>query len=402
MTPKINCWIVRQWIDGKSASGRPRRRSEKINGIRGIKSHDVILVRWSVGRQNGESKMALLGKDGYKVAEEFRREKLKELLEGKASGKSKRSPWSDFRKLFERERLLPGQSEWTHRDYFALLNQLETILKLKWVEDLDDAAIYRFRSHLIVGESKSTKGKQRKPASVNKSLRYVKSILNFAQRRGFEVASPNVIEMMKQPETDTAHLPDEDLQAILEVVDQAKLPVSDAYETSDWWKAFLMIQRSCGLRVGECLDLKWDWVRLDKAELILPVQKNGKRTRFPLGPKMVELLKQIQDVHPNVFPFDRHRKKLYDIFGDLQRAAGISKACFESERDASHTCTPSCGVYGFHSLRRSFCHYLSSKVPMQVLKSLARHSSIQTTAKHYLNDQATIDDAGPIGEPDFR
>ncbi|MEW4564246.1 tyrosine-type recombinase/integrase [Bremerella sp. JC770] len=404
-------WISRQWADGVSRTGRPKLKTQVVARQKDVRADDAILVFWKLpSGTNRSQKMEAAGVLGYKQALNAAEAKEKELYaQYDVELDPSKTAWSEFRKRFEEDRLKEAGPEKkatiTLSDYHSTLNRIEEIVEPRYIEDLTDEAIDRFRAELLTRPSKSAKSGTLSAGAVNKILRYTKSILSYARKKKFNVAGE--IEMVRSAPADTRYIPDSDLERIFKVLGTVSRPIlKDApYELKDWWAAALWLQRSCGLRIGEILDLKWQWVSLDQKTLILPTQKNKAFTTLPMGDRAVALLRAIQDYGENVFPLGQsHRKTIYDEFYALQRRAGVERQCLNAIRDEGHVCTDACKRWSFHALRKSFgFHNAKAGMPVQTLSALMRHSTIQVTMQFYVDQESLrLDAAGSIAEPTFQ
>lgn len=410
MAKKFSVWIARRYPKGKSNSGRTRWKTEAVKFQKEVKDDDRLMCFWKdANGKGGEKMMPSPGKAGFKEAAKFRDKKATELATLQEAIPEGKTSWKAFRSEFEKEKLQATGSErladLTLRDYNSLLNRVESILSPKCIEDLDDKGVAKFRTKLMTLEAKQAKDTKLSPGSIAKNIRYLKAVLTFARRKGYNVA--NHVESVKTWPSDTRFLPDEALRKIFAVIDSAQRPAfSDSpFEVADWWKGFLWVMRSNGLRLNEALSMKWEDVSLDQGELYIPIQKNGNATTLPLSEQTVSYLRKLVDLGETyVFPTDGlHEKTLYEEFHRLQALAGVSRRCLLADRDQEHTCTPSCTFFGFHSLRKAFCSINAQNgMPLETLCALARHSSVTVTQKYYLDQQALINRAkGTLADPTF-
>ena len=142
-----------------------------------------------------------------------------------------------------------------------------------------------------------------------------------------------------------------------------------------------------GIRLGECLAIKWRYVDLDNNEIFLAGNINDKtndystilktknsRTYVPLPKVAVEMLQNRYEIE-----FTKHKyfNDEYFIFGGIKNYwadnyRNAFKEVYKKER-----VTP-------HSLRHSFAkHLLDKGIPMYDLKDLMRHDDIKTTINTY-------------------
>ena len=173
----------------------------------------------------------------------------------------------------------------------------------------------------------------------------------------------------------------------------------DVAATKLWWKAFLSIAYGSGLRRNEILHLTWAdidleqhriEVRAKKAsdEILAWEPKSRKNRVVPMSNESAKLLVDMQvnapEFHPYIFVsperLDRIKKRrkagkwnsrsevvnnLRENFIAIRSKANVTK------------CT-------IHDLRRSAITNWARELPIQVVQTLAGHSSITTTRKYYL------------------
>ena len=96
---------------------------------------------------------------------------------------------------------------------------------------------------------------------------------------------------------------------------------------------------------------------------------------------MIEHLEKLAGFGPVVLPRNYDRTKLWNVFQEIQRAAGIHLPCHDAD---DHECTDSCHVYGFHDCRRAFATLNAETLSANALQKLMRHRSYQTTQR-YIN-----------------
>jgi integrase len=160
-----------------------------------------------------------------------------------------------------------------------------------------------------------------------------------------------------------------------------------------------------GLRVNETRQLVWADVNLKQRFVrVRPTTtKNAKPATLPLHSYLVELLGQWKEKHPQAESTDRivsipaSTSAFLKVFNKDLAFAGIDK-------------TDDMGrVVHLHALRHSFASLLARQgVHPHVLRSLARHSRVETTMQHYTHilrgdDVSAIESLGqPKGKQDGR
>ncbi len=136
-------------------------------------------------------------------------------------------------------------------------------------------------------------------------------------------------------------------------------------------KALLSIIYSCGLRIGEALNLKLK--DLDKNRKLIRIeQAKGKKDRYvPYSDKLRVLLREYYEkweIRPKVYLFEGQYGGRYS-----QRSAGI----------VLHEAMQKCGIrkkVSLHGLRHSFAtHLLEAGTDVRYIQEILGHNSIKTT-----------------------
>ncbi|QDU57009.1 tyrosine-type recombinase/integrase [Aeoliella mucimassa] len=162
------------------------------------------------------------------------------------------------------------------------------------------------------------------------------------------------------------------------------------------WKLLLRGLWTSGLRLSECVNLRWDYtpdglcVVLNGKQSVLAFdagsQKSGRVQHVPLAPEAVELLEPLQRKAGFVFnpqrrngtPMARHALKIGKTISKIGKAAGVV-----TDPAKKKTATA-------HDLRRAFGSRWSKLVMPAALKDLMRHSSIETTMTYYVQQSAQV------------
>jgi integrase len=231
------------------------------------------------------------------------------------------------------------------------------------------------------------------PATINKDLRHVKAALRVAADWGYIEAVPK-LKFEREPDKLPTYISQDDFGKIYAACGAARFPTEVACGQKEWWQALLAFAQMTGWRIGEILALEWVDVDLDKAQAITRASDNkGKRDEVvPLHPLVVEHLKGIRAFHPNVFPWENHRRTLDVEFARIQDAAGIDLPCPATGKRKGvkyaegdvHECTDACHRYSFHDERRSFATQNATNMTREALQVLMRHRNSETTDR-YIN-----------------
>jgi len=125
----------------------------------------------------------------------------------------------------------------------------------------------------------------------------------------------------------------------------------------------LRLDLMTGLRAGELVSLRWEYIDFDRAMLRLPMTKSGKSFEQPLPPDAVALLVDLPRTSQFVFPCNGrghrgHISSLRKQWLKIRAAAGLNDV-------------------RLHDLRRTTASWI-----VQV-SDILNHSSVNITRKHY-------------------
>ena len=134
-------------------------------------------------------------------------------------------------------------------------------------------------------------------------------------------------------------------------------------------RAILAILYSCGLRVSELINLKWE--HIDRSRMIINViQAKGQKDRqVPLSQPLITILeKYYREYKPKVYVLNGQKLQQYSqtsvlqVVKQLAEKAGINKRVYT------------------HLMRHcSFTHLLESGVDISIIQKVAGHSNPKTT-----------------------
>ena len=144
------------------------------------------------------------------------------------------------------------------------------------------------------------------------------------------------------------------------------------------WYAFMAYLCDTGRRVGETLNLRWDWFRLEQTPPYVEVPTTKTDPQYvPLTKRLVVdvftptaiatlcLERGDWKRDPREYPFPWHYASASERFERFCRTLGIE-------------------YRGFHNIRHSvITERLARGVPLQAVSKLAGHSSVQTTDRRY-------------------
>jgi len=335
---------------------------------------------WCVGWLDGSKRRSK--KIGKKPAAERYKRKIEGQKEAGTYRAETRKSWADFRKEYE-EKVVALTSPGNQTSVRIALDHFEAAIHPGQVRTLTTADIDEFVARRRRDEGE--KGGEISPATINKELRHIRAALRVAHDYKYLTEVPKV-RMIKTPEKLPTYVPPEEFAAIYQACDVAKRPVAAEYSPGTWWRALLTFAYMTGWRIREITALRWSDLSLDKGYAVTRHADNkGRRDDLcPLHPVLIEHLRPlvggaVEGGHALVFHWPGSDRPLWDVYREIQEAAGIHLECNED-----HDHTPGCYVYGFHDLRRAFATCNADMLSADALQKLMRHKDYSTT-KRYIN-----------------
>jgi len=325
-------------------------------------------IQW-VDPRTGRRKTETVGRD-RSLAQRMAADRRQELLEGRCAGITRIS-YDDFTKEHieaVRGQLAPG----TCHEHELVLGQFKEICDPKSLTCITFAMLETFRQARLKAGNK--------PSTMNKSLRSLQSVLNYAVRRNYLKVNPFTGNRralwLKEPEPTPKVVPYEDYQRLFDAC------------PDDQWRAILTIAYYAGLRRGEILHLEWSDVDFDSG-LLHVANKEGHFTKtrkyrqVPMAPQVVESLKKLEMGRfksKYLMTFKHHH---FDhIYHRICRAAGLVD-------DNNYN------IYKLHDFRVTCATNMQRQgVPVKVCQRILGHADMATTAKYYLGaDEQDLRDA---------
>jgi integrase len=228
-------------------------------------------------------------------------------------------------------------------------------------------------------------------ATVNKYIRHLRSIFNKAiTPRNYLAEDQNPFVRIKQRKVT------DNKKRYVEIGEYKAL--MDAAQES-WWKTFIAVAYSSGLRLNEILHLTWKDIDFDNKHIDVTAKKaydkiiawepKGRKNRVvPISDEALKLLVDIQvnapDGHPYIFIAPQRLEIIAKRIQKGQwneRSEVINNMSRNFNRIRTRARVDKCTI---HDLRRSAITNWSKKIPIQVTQKLAGHSSIKTTLEYYL------------------
>lgn len=345
------------------------------------------------GKQTARTTGTNNRKEAIKVAAKWEAE----LQEGRYQ-QSERMTWSEFRSLYE-ERTAGKFRPKTMRNYASTMNAFEELCRPARLGDLTTAKVAVFVSEMRKGRVRTRKDGTREnyrltEASISRHLRGLKAIARWAYHQELLTKVPRFDMPRKASGAQRMKgrpITTEEFERMLDAVEGVV-----GEDSADSWKFMLHGFWTTGLRLGECINLRWDYepdgvcVVLDGKHSVLAFdagsQKSGKVQHVPLAPEAVELLEPRQRPAGYVFnprrpdgvPIARSTLRIGKMISAIGKAAGVVV-----DPATGKTATA-------HDLRRAFGSRWSKLVMPATLKELMRHSSIETTMTYYVQQSARV------------
>lgn len=224
------------------------------------------------------------------------------------------------------------------------------------------------------------------PTTINKELRHIASILNWARKCHYIVNVPEWQTLkVREDERDPAVVPQDVFDKMLSALNTPGLALRRPVK---WWRMFLQLLHWTGCRTGELLKLTW--ASVDFKENCLNVSASASKGRrdksIPLTVALVNALEnwrvscgngQLED---QIFPLDCSSRQIYVDWKRIETAAGLP-----------------------HHLPK---HYRSSRAcklvelgePTLVIRDWLGHSSVTTTERYYASGKHRL----PIAAENLR
>ena len=308
--------------------------------------------------------------------------------------------WDDFREQYRVLHLATVRDSTTiHAE--SRLDLAERILKPKTLADVADPnALQRLQAKLLAGEQ----SRRKKPRSAHTVRGYMNSVLsamNWAYLQGWLPTAPKLrkIKTPKQKAMKGRPITADEFRKMLDAT--AKIVGEEA---ADSWQYVLRGLWESALRLDELMHVSWDkpgtirpvWKdgRHPILEIPATMQKNDTDETIPLHPWFEAVLLETPEGQRTGWVFNPASLQLKlgrgenhprpdaewvgKVIGRIGKEAGI-----EVEPSDEHTGRPTKYATA-HDLRRSCGERLrEAGVPPLVICRVMRHSSWETTRKHY-------------------
>jgi integrase len=343
---------------------------------------------WCVGWYDPDGKRRCKsfgrGAEGKKHAFRYKEKVEGQLREGTYKGNPKVT-WAAFRAEYD-SKVLPAMSAGNSRATKEALAHFERLVKPAKVMAIKPQTIADYVAKRRQERGRK-KGEQVSPATVNKELRHLRAVLNYAAEWNYLPAMPKV-RMLREPGKLPRYITPDAFAAIYKACDHASKPADIAgIDPANWWRALVVFLYMTGWRVGEAMALGRPDLDGRRAITRAADNKGNRDEAVDLHPIVLDHLARLPSFDPHVFPWNHDRRTLFDEFDAIQAAAGIRLPC-----SRQHEHTDACHFYGFHDFRRAFATQNAKRMTGDALQKLMRHKSYLTTQR-YINMASQLEEA---------
>ena len=308
--------------------------------------------------------------------------------------------WEEFRYEYESNHLA-GLRDSTALHARSRLDLAERIIKPRTLGEMADPHnLTVLRTKLAAGVESRTRI-ARSPHTVRGYMKTVVSVLRWAYEEGWLPDRPRIRRMpvSKQKAMKGRPISALDFDAMLEAV-----PRVVGGESAEPWRHLLRGLWESGLRLGELLSVSWGmegtiwpfWNQEGEGVLKIPaaMQKNNVEEDIPLVPWFESLLLETPPGARRGWVFQavtKRRMRADSLEGARPTKEWVGKVITNIGKAAGIVVEPANPVTGCpekyasaHDLRRSFGQRLrDAGVPPLTISGVMRHSSWDTTQRHY-------------------
>ena len=368
--------------------GRPRNSDTRVKVI-WLKRRNSYYLRWrdpATDRWVEQSAETAVRRDADRAAARLEDELLtrSRLHLGGMS-------WAEFYVKFLQLHL-PGLSPRTAPGYTTALESYETEMRPAALNSISAATINAWLAKLRNG--------QRSESTIDGYLRHLRSAIRWAHKMGWLDQLPRFPTVARAKTGSRGRamkgrpLTDQEFAAILDAV-----PAVLGDDRAPEWLLFLRGLWTSGLRLNEAMRLSWDdpkTIRIDMSParpvLRIPSEaEKGRRDRvLPMAPEFAELLATIPPERRTGRVFDWPRQRELSARPTL---GWVSRQITRLGQAAGVEVAPGKWASA-HDFRRSFGTRWARRVLPQILQTMMRHESLETTMRYYVDldaDQTAAD-----------
>jgi integrase/recombinase XerD len=278
---------------------------------------------------------------------------------------------SDFVEKFKRYLKEDGKSPKTIESYVGDIAGFVVYLQnmgVKFQGELKRFYVTSFRNYLIESQYETT--------TINKKINSLQSFNNFLMRNNY---TNEIVVDLRKDRMKLAFGSEKQVEVFSEKqVERMLFYIQNHEKVNQRDKMIILLLMYTGVRVSELCDIKIK--NIDFLTNHVKIHgKGGKIREIPLKTEVVEVIKEYL-VNRADSPYNESDCLVLGQRGALKRdAINTLLEKYSEELELGIKLKP-------HTFRHTFCTRLVSKgVPITTVSKLAGHSSIETTAKFYIN-----------------
>ncbi|MDQ8015087.1 MAG: tyrosine-type recombinase/integrase [Flavobacterium nitrogenifigens] len=214
-------------------------------------------------------------------------------------------------------------------------------------------------------------------STIYRSIHFVKTILNFLEKRGIRTFSYEVeVPKIAKPKKDFITLDEHELQTIQETA------VPDQLKTAKDW---LIISCFTGQRVSDFMDFTSDKLKVikDKKCIAFTQKKTDKNILLPLHPTVLQIIRE-EERFPGKLSVQQYNLQIKEV----ARLAGITSKIKVRKRRGFRSRTETIQKWeavSSHIGRRSFASNFYGKIPTPLLMEATGHSTEEMFKRYICN-----------------
>lgn len=312
-----------------------------------------------------------------------------------------RSHWEDFRENYETLHVA-ALAEKTEKRICSCLNGLENRLKINRVSDITTSRLSQYAQML--------RDEERSENTIKSHLRHIGGMLNWAKSNGYLKTVPELPKIPRARKTNNKvmrgrPITTEEFERMLDSVEKvirkpnkgrSKEKPEPDHDRIPSWKFLLRGLWLSGLRLAEALELSWDdetQIHIDMSLRypmfrVLAESEKGHQDRIlPMAPEFAQFLETVPEARRRGFVF--HPLPLHKNRSERLCEQTVGRTITAIGKKANVVVDMATGKFASaHDFRRSFGERWSDRVMPKTLAELMRHSSVETTMKYYVGNNA--------------
>lgn len=273
---------------------------------------------------------------------------------------------------------------WFDQDYLPHIQQNNRSWKSSQQRFLThvDPAIGRLRvcditefhlTRLVAGLTPSKNGRRKlvslSDASVNRVIALIQAMFSRMNATGvLQRNAAKVLKMRRERNIRARVLLAQEFESFFSAL--AKRPLH--------FQLLIFLLILTGMRIGETLTARWDFVNFDQSYIRLPDTKSGRPRVIPLSAAAIAILNRLLPLRTNEYLFSGahggHLSRPTRLFNGLLAESGVQ------------------GLW-LHDLRRTFASTAALTHPTFAVSRLLGHSNLAVTARYLVSSDADLRDA---------